>query len=654
MRKEAFDVRDLQGKKARLQIVDQATGGWGHTTVDQIVFSDQPIYQQPREVPGYGSMALTLVKGPRGETLMAADLNTSGAVEPATIFDRLRHPESSILRPLDQPLKGAIGRKVTLNPGASATFDFVLSWWFPFYGQKTGEMTAITDSQKLNRHYIRRFDSASAVADYVADHFDRLAGQTRLWNQTWYDSTLPHWFLDRTFTPLNCLATQAFHAFDNGRFWGWEGVDCCAGTCQHVWQYPQSMARIFPAIERDLRQRVDFGLAWHDNGAMDFRAENDRHVAHDGFCGTIIRAYREHQMAPDKSFLTRIWPRIKRSVEFILNQDPDGDGLLEGEQMNTLDTAWFGPMAWISTLFLAALEAGAAMADETGDSAFAARCRKNVEAGRKSLVTKLFTGEYFIHRPPDYTHNNTNIGCHSDQMLGQSMAFQVGLPRIVGEKEARSALQSLWRYNFTPDVGPYREKFKTIPGGRWYAMPGEGGLLVTTFPHGGADKATGKNSAFAFYFNECWTGFEYQVASQMLWEGMITEGLAIVRMAHDRYHPARRNPYNEVECSDHYSRAMSSHGVFLAACGFEHHGPKGHLGFALDWHQATFALLSPPQKAGERFLKSKETRASTSGLRSGGASFASRRWPSRCLKAVALNVSRYPPPASPSRRPSNR
>jgi hypothetical protein len=111
-------------------------------------------------------------------------------------------------------------------------------------------------------------------------------------------------------------------------------------------------------------------------------------------------------------------------------------------------------------------------------------------------------------------------------------------------------------------------------------MPGEGGLLVTTFPHGGADRATGKNAAFAYYFNECWTGFEYQVASQMLWEGMVTEGLAIVRMIHDRYHPARRNPYNEIECSDHYARAMASHGALLAASGFEYHGPKAHLGFA--------------------------------------------------------------------------
>jgi non-lysosomal glucosylceramidase len=66
----------------------------------------------------------------------------------------------------------------------------------------------------------------------------------------------------------------------------------------------------------------------------------------------------------------------------------------------------------------------------------------------------------------------------------------------------------------------------------------------------------------------------------MLWEGLTMEGLAVMRMLHDRYHAARRNPWNEIECGDHYARSMASHGVYLAACGFEYDGPIGRLGFA--------------------------------------------------------------------------
>ncbi|MFJ4202919.1 GH32 C-terminal domain-containing protein [Streptomyces sviceus] len=36
----AWDVRDLAGKKARIRIVDDNTGGWGHLNVDHVVLSD--------------------------------------------------------------------------------------------------------------------------------------------------------------------------------------------------------------------------------------------------------------------------------------------------------------------------------------------------------------------------------------------------------------------------------------------------------------------------------------------------------------------------------------------------------------------------------------------------------------------------------------
>jgi hypothetical protein len=82
------------------------------------------------------------------------------------------------------------------------------------------------------------------------------------------------------------------------------------------------------------------------------------------------------------------------------------------------------------------------------------------------------------------------------------------------------------------------------------------------------------------YFSECMSGFEHQVASHMIAEGMVTEGLAVTRAIHDRYRAEKRNPYNEVECSDHYARAMASYGSFISACGFTSHGPKGMIGFA--------------------------------------------------------------------------
>ncbi len=552
---QEWDVRRYKGMDAVLEIVDTQKGDWGNIGVGKITFSDRSAVPTDLDaLSDFGTMALALLGAAVDESScdMSVDL-------PATLV-------------------GTMGRKIKLDAGQTATVTFVLAWHFPNL-----QLAGVKASK--GRHYATRFDSAGAVAEHIAKNFDRLYSQTKLWRDTWYDSTLPYWFLDRTFLNASILATSTAYRFADGRFYGWEGVVCCAGTCTHVWQYEQAMGRLFPELDILLRERADFDLniGFHQDGMIDHRGEFHAGQAVDGQAGTILRAYRDHQMSADAAFLKRNWPSIKKAMQWLIKQDGNNDGILEGAQHNTLDAQWYGPVAWLSGLYLAALRACQKMAQEMPDDDFAHECQTIVDVGVPNFVKLLFDGEYFINRPdakrPDAI--NSGSGCEIDQVFGQSWAFQVGLGRLLPQKETRSALQALWKYNFSPDVGPYRKVNKP---GRWYAMPGEAGLLMCTFPHADWDyqKAKGKGSSewAAMYFNECMNGFEHQVAGHMIWEGMVQEGLAVERAIHDRYHAARRNPWNEVECGDHYARSMASFGVFTAACGYEYHGPKGHLGFS--------------------------------------------------------------------------
>jgi hypothetical protein len=143
-----------------------------------------------------------------------------------------------------------------------------------------------------------------------------------------------------------------------------------------------------------------------------------------------------------------------------------------------------------------------------------------------------------------------------------------------------SALRSIFHYNWTPDVaydpaypdvGPRHQAYPKI---RLFALPGEAALFECTWPHG-------QPPAMPILHNaEVFTGTEYQVASLMLQQGLIHEGLAIVRSVHDRYDGTKRNPWDEIECGDHYARAMAAWGCLIGVSGFEYDGPAGKIGFA--------------------------------------------------------------------------
>jgi uncharacterized protein (DUF608 family) len=472
-------------------------------------------------------------------------------------------------------LTGELTRTLSLAPGKSEEAVFVLTWHFPK-----------TRVPRFSKHeYAAKFADAFAVSNFVAEKIGFLTQQTRLWRDNWYHSTLPYWFLDRTFLNTSILASSTVALNEDGRFHGWEGYHQGHGTCTHVWGYVLAMGRLFPELEMRLREKTDFvpvaqGGAMLDNGTIHFRAWNSG-LAVDGQAGIILRSYLVHQQSADDAFLRRNYAHIKKAMTGLTEaRDTDHDGILAGPQHNTLDADWYGTVTWLSLHYQAALRAMAAMAVEMGDAEYARFCQGTADQGRAYIEKNLFNGEYFFHQgDPDHAASpGVYTGCEYSQLLGQSWAYQVGLGRIIDPVKTKTALESLWKYNFTTDVGPFREVHK---GGRWYAMPGEAGLIACTWPQGGSEVLTKGNPRFAAYNNECQNGYEYALSSLMMWHGMPYHSLAHLWYMHnDRYHGLKRNPWCEVEWGMHYARSMASYGHFTAVCGFDYHGPKGYLAFA--------------------------------------------------------------------------
>ena len=64
MRADSFDVQHLQGKTARLQIVDNQAGGWGNIGVGEIVQSDKPanVVEKLPDRHDFGTLSLVMLE----------------------------------------------------------------------------------------------------------------------------------------------------------------------------------------------------------------------------------------------------------------------------------------------------------------------------------------------------------------------------------------------------------------------------------------------------------------------------------------------------------------------------------------------------------------------------------------------------------------
>ncbi len=573
---ESWNVSEFKGKKAYIELVDAETGSWGHISVDAITFSNHPAKKKffPGQHPYFGNISLSVL----GNGFATA--NFSGPEQ--NIFNI-----TNSTKEFGEKLNGAAGSSVELQPGESKEVIFLLSWFFPNRPMQYGEggnwnLPIPTAGSAIGNMYANWFSSSLDVANWLNQNIDRLSRETMDFHNAYYkQSTLPYWLTHRIMMPTSTLATETCQWWSTDKFWAWEGVGSCVGTCTHVWNYEQSLSRLFPELERNIREKTDFSTSFQADGGI--LARNGwGGILIDGHAGAILKAYREHRMSKDNFFLSRNWDRIKKATEFIISEDGNGDGLIEKEQANTYDIAFYGANTYVGGLYLASLKAASNMARLMGDAAFANYCDSIFNNGTKNSVEKLWNGEYFIqdvdlNKHPQFQYGK---GCLSDQLFGQTWAHLNQLGYVYPEQHVKKALQSVWKYNWTTDVGIQNAVHKPE---RVYADPGEAGLFIATWPkhqHMGEDGVR--------YRDEVWTGIEYQVATNMIYEGMMEEALSLMKAVHDRYDGAKHNPWNEIECGDHYARALASWGVLLALQDFQYDGPVGSLRFSPKIQQNNF------------------------------------------------------------------
>ena len=500
---------------------------------------------------------------------------------------------------------GVVCLERSVAPGASEDYTFVLAWRFPNRTPERCGWRAPKGAEKtvIGNWYAQRFPTAWDAADYLASNLEVLESKSRVFVNAVRESALPAAVKDAAMANLSTLASTTCFRTADGEFHGFEGSGdrsgCCHGNCTHVWNYETTTTHLFPTFAKSLRKSA-FGYSMDDAGAMHFRQSlpdgslRSGFAATDGQMGQLMHAYIDWQLSGDTAWLREMWPRIKKGIEFAWVKggwDSDKDGVTEGVQHNTYDVEFYGPNPQCSIFYLGGLRACEEMARAVGDGASAKEYRRIFESGSKWIDANLFNGEYYIQKvrgfkkeeiapslrsemgaeDPQKPEYQLGEGCLADQLIGQYLADVAGLGPLLEPAKIRAALRSIMRYNNRRNL----ENHDSVQ--RIYALNDEAALLICDY-----GKAERPRIPFPYYA-EAWTGIEYMVGAQMMYQDMAADGILLFQNARLRHDGERRNPWNEPECGHHYARAMSAWSGIAALSGFHYKGANASLFLTPRW-----------------------------------------------------------------------
>ncbi|MGA2267292.1 MAG: GH116 family glycosyl-hydrolase [Bryobacteraceae bacterium] len=499
---------------------------------------------------------------------------------------------------------GSICLRREIAAGAKAEYTFLLAWHFPNRtpnwcgwtntGSISGSTGTADKTRNVGNYYSQRFGDAWEAAGHAAANLAPLERRMHQFLKAMRDSTLPSAVKEAAMANLSTLATPTCFRTADGKFRGFEGINddigCCYGNCTHVWNYETTTQHLFPDLARSMRESA-FELAEHLDGMLPIRlalpegSQTSGVTAADGTMGQIIKACLDWQLTGDHDWLARMWPKIKKALEFAWIEggwDADRDGVMEGVQHNTYDVEFYGPNPMCGVYYLGALRACEEMARAAGDAQFADECRRLFTSGSAWIDQNLFNGEYYIQqvrgysrdriaRPlrssggaedPEHPDFQLGEGCLTDQLIGQYLADIGGLGPLLDPAHILKTLATIYQYNHRGSLIHHDSVERT------YALNDEAAVLI-------CDYAAGKRPRIPFpYSSETWTGVEYTFAAQLIQAGMAPEGIRCFEDVRQRFDGERRNPWDEPECGHHYARAMSAWSGIVALSGFRYRGQE--------------------------------------------------------------------------------
>lgn len=499
--------------------------------------------------------------------------------------------------------------RIKVAANSKGSVKFIVSWYYPtcvnYWNAEKCDCGGACEPKTWQNYYASVFNSSRECALYAFKNYDRLKNQSQLFSETLYSSTLPESVLDAVSANISVLKTPTCLRLPDGSFYAFEGCHCdggcCEGSCTHVWNYAYALPFLFPSLERSMRE-LDYRYNMDEFGGMSFRLQlplgrerSSFRPCADGQFGGIVKVYREWKICGDVEWLKSMWSGVKKNLEYAWSEgnydqwDPDKTGVLQGRQHHTLDMELFGPNSWLTGFYLAALKAAAEMGNYLGETETAAEYTALFNKGKAWVEENLFNGEFYYHKidvkdesilePYENVLNYWNFeakeikyqigeGSGIDQVLAQWHANISGLGEIFDKTKVKKSLETIYKHNYKRDM---RNHFNPC---RIYCLNDERGTVMCDWPD-----PSKKPVIPVPYSEETMHGFEYQAAVHMLQEGMVEQGVELIKAVRDRYDGYRRNPWNEIECGSNYARSMASYAALLAFSGFIFDMPNLKIGF---------------------------------------------------------------------------